>query len=43
MMVLPSTKAQFKVKHIFHNVHNFVNNLVQFYAKIVFNCEVRHL
>jgi hypothetical protein len=34
---------QFNVKHIFHNVHNFVNNLVQFYAQIVFNCEARRL
>ena len=25
----------------FHNVHNFVNNLAQFYAQIVFNCEAR--
>ena len=32
-----------KVKHIFHNVHNFVNNLVHFYAQIIFNCEVRRL
>ena len=30
-------------KHIFQNVHNFVNNLVQFSAQIVFNCEARRL
>jgi hypothetical protein len=38
-----STLHNSKVKHIFHNVHNFVNNLVQFYAQIVFNCGVRRL
>ena len=30
-------------EHIFQNVHNFVNNLVQFSAQIVFNCEARRL
>ena len=38
-----STFHNSKVKHIFHNVHNFANNLVQFYAQIVLNCEARCL
>ena len=38
-----STLHNSKVKHIFHNVHNFVNNLVQFYAHTVPHCEVRRL
>ena len=27
----------------FHNAHNFANNLAQFYAQIVLNCEARRL